>query len=180
MQQTDEAWPLQQEVEREVDAAYRCAGGRQPASQPTSQTASQCDCSCCWQCRATHAGPACLSSTCRTLLAGCPFAGSSSIARSRPQTASKPFSPTGESVSQTVGHVSGQRLVVRLRACRQSAWAAACCAFAAALLTCRALRVPSPRLPPVYPAAGRPWLCCASSSTLCTNCMSQVRLCQCA
>lgn len=25
MQQTDEAWPLQQEVEGEVDAAYRCA-----------------------------------------------------------------------------------------------------------------------------------------------------------
>lgn len=27
MQQTDEAWPLQQEVEGEVDAAYRWVGG---------------------------------------------------------------------------------------------------------------------------------------------------------
>jgi hypothetical protein len=41
MQQTDDAWPLQQEVELEVDAAYRCAADLSPAGQPAGQPASQ-------------------------------------------------------------------------------------------------------------------------------------------
>ena len=41
MQQTDEAWPLQQEVEGEVDAAYRCAAIQLDVIAPAAGSAEQ-------------------------------------------------------------------------------------------------------------------------------------------
>jgi hypothetical protein len=41
MQQTDEAWPLQQEVEGEVDAAYRCAAIQRDVIAPAAGSAEQ-------------------------------------------------------------------------------------------------------------------------------------------